>query len=130
MCPDHEEVARERSLTLSEVGSMKNLILLAMFVLMLPIAAGAGESVPIYTWARGLTLTPETLYQYFGFCSDPDCSKMLKPVSLGSAPFSVIPDPSIKRPFIVKTPFVMSNEKESDIWKGLAAFVKQVLNKQ
>jgi hypothetical protein len=109
---------------------MKSLILLAMFALVLPIAAGAGESVPIYTWDRGLTLTPETPYQYFGFCSEPGCSKLLKPESLGSAPFSVIPDPSIKRPFIVKTPFVMPHEKESDIWKGLAAFVDKVLSKQ
>jgi hypothetical protein len=55
---------------------------------------------------------------------------MRKPESLGSAPFSVIPYTSIKRPFIVKTPFVEPNEQESDIWKGLAAFVEQFRNKQ
>ncbi len=109
---------------------MKILILFAMLALMLPITTEGGESVPIYTWDRGLIVTPNTLYQYFGFCSEPHCSQMRKPESLGSALFSVIPDRSIKRPFIVKTPFVMPSEKESDIWKGLAAFVKQVLNRQ
>jgi len=109
---------------------MKTLIFLAMVALMLPIAAEGEESVPVYTWDRGLAVTPTTSYQYFGFCSEPDCSKMRKPESLGSTPFSVIPDPSIKKPFIVKTPFVMPNEKESDIWKGLASFVEQILHKQ
>jgi hypothetical protein len=97
---------------------------------MLPLVALGDESVPVYTWDRGLSVTPTTQYQYFGFCSEPDCSKMRKPESLGSAPFNVIPDPSIKKPFIVKTPFVMPHEKESVIWKGLAAFVEQVLSKQ
>jgi len=109
---------------------MKILILFAMLALMLPITTEGGESVPIYTWDRGLIVTPSTLYQYFGFCSEPHCAQMRKPDSLGSAPFSVIPYISIKRPFIVKTPFVMPNEKESDIWKGLAAFVEQFRNKQ
>jgi hypothetical protein len=127
---DYEEVATNRSQTLLEVRFMKNLILFSMLALMLPVTTEGGESVPIYTWDRGLTVTPNTLYQYFGFCSGPDCSQMRKPESLGSAPFSVIPYTSIKRPFIVKTPFVMPNEKGSDIWKGLAAFVEQFRNKQ
>jgi len=109
---------------------MKTLILLAMLAVTLPIAAEGEEPAPVYTWDRGLAVTQETRYQYFGFCSDPDCTKMVKPRSLGTAPFSVIPDRSIKRPFIVKTPLVMPNEKESDIWRGLAAFVTQILLKQ
>jgi hypothetical protein len=107
---------------------MKTLIFLAMVALMFPIATEGEESVPVYTWNRGLALTPTTSFQYFGFCSGADCSKMRKPESLGSAPFSVIPDPPIKKPFIVKTPFVMPNEREGDIWKGLTALVKEVLN--
>ena len=39
-------------------------------------------------------------------------------------------NPSIKKPFIVKTPFVEPHEKEGDIWKGLVAFVKEILRKQ
>lgn len=130
MCPDYEEVRTDRSLTLSEVRFMKFLILFAVLALMLPITAEGEESVPIHTWDRGLTVTPNTLYQYFGFCSGPDSARMSKPASLGSAPFSVIPYISIKKPFIVKTPFVMPDEKESDIWKGLAAFVEQLPNNQ
>ena len=92
--------------------------------------AQSEESIPIYTWDRGLALTQDTQYQYFGFCSDPDCSKMVTPKSIGDAPLSWIPDPSIKKPFIVKTPFVDPHEKEGDIWKGMAAFVKEILQKQ
>jgi hypothetical protein len=46
------------------------------------------------------------------------------------APLSWIPDPSIKKPFIIKTPFVEPHEKEGDIWKGMAAFVKEILKEQ
>ena len=99
MFPDYEEVRTNRSLTLSEVRFMKILILFAVLALMLPIAAEGEESVPIHTWNRGLTVTPNTLYQYFGFCSGPDCARMSKPASLGSAPFSVIPYISIKKTF-------------------------------
>jgi hypothetical protein len=109
---------------------VKALILLAILAVMLPIAAGGEDMLPIYTWDRGLDPTKVTDYQYFGFCSDRDSSRMRKPESLGSAPFTVIPDPSIKKPFIVKTPFVTPNEKEGDIWKGLANFVKQIQHKQ
>jgi len=35
-----------------------------------------------------------------------------------------------QRPFIVKTPFVMPNGKEGDIWKGLAEFVNQIQGKK
>ena len=55
---------------------------------------------------------------------------MVTPKSIGDAPLSWIPDPSIKKPFIVKTPFVEPHEKEGDIWKGMAAFVKEILKKQ
>jgi len=109
---------------------LRNLIVSAILAVMLPIAAGGEDMPPIHTWDRGLAVTQDTEYQYFGFCSDRDCSKMRKPESLGNAPFTVIPDPSIKKPFIVKTPFVMPNEKEGDIWKGLADFVEQIQRKQ
>ncbi len=55
---------------------------------------------------------------------------MVKPKSIGDAPFSWIPYAGVKRPFIVKTPFVMPHEKEGDIWKGLGAFADQILRKQ
>jgi hypothetical protein len=55
---------------------------------------------------------------------------MRKPESIGGAPFSWIPYAGVKRPFIVKTPFVMPHEKESDIWKGMATFIDQILRKQ
>jgi hypothetical protein len=101
-----------------------------MLAAMFPIAAQGEESVPIYRWDRGLALTRDTQYQYFGFCSDRDCPKMRKPESIGGAPFSWIPYAGVKRPFIVKTPFVMPHEKESDIWKGMATFIDQILRKQ
>lgn len=109
---------------------LRSLILLAMIALAIPIAAGGEELIPIHTWDRGIAVTQETQYQYFGFCSGWDCSDMRKPEFLGDAPFSVIPYSSIKKPFIVKTPFVMPNEKEGDIWKGLAEFVEQVQGKE
>jgi hypothetical protein len=118
------------SLVLSVECVVKILIFYVMFALMFPFCAQGEEPVPIHTWDRGLAATPTTSYQYFGFCSGQDCSRMRKPRSLGSAPFSVIPDSSIEKPFIVKTPFAMPYEKESDIWKGMAAFVKQILQKQ
>jgi hypothetical protein len=40
------------------------------------------------------------------------------------------PDPSIKKPFMIKTPFVEPHEKEGDIWKGIAAFIDPILKKQ
>ena len=109
---------------------LKTLICFVLLAVPLLLVAQGDESVPIYTWDRGLTLKPETLFQYCGFCSEPSCSKMNKPKSIDDAPFSVIPDPSIKKPFIIKTPFVEPHEKEGDIWRGMAAFVKQILGKQ
>jgi len=101
-----------------------------MLTLTIPIAAGGDDLTPIYTWDRGIAASQDTKYQYFGFCSGRDCSTMRKPESLGRAPFSVIPWVAVKQPFIVKTPFVMPNEKEGDIWKGLAEFVEQIQRKQ
>ncbi len=108
---------------------MKILILIAMFALMCPFVAEGEESPPIYTWDRGLPVTPTTSYQYFGFCSGRIVQRCVNR-NLWNAPFSVIPDPSIKKPFIVKTPLVVPHERESDIWKGMAAFVKQILSRQ
>ncbi len=55
---------------------------------------------------------------------------MFNPKSIGEVPLSCIPDPSIKKPFIIKTPFVEPREREGAIWKGMAAFVDEILKKQ
>jgi hypothetical protein len=112
------------------LNSMKNLIYSLMFVFTFLSVVQGEESIPMYTWDRGLALTQETQYQYLGFCSDQDCPKMVNPKSIGDAPFSWIPFAGVKKPFIVKTPFVEPHEKEGDIWKGMAAFVKEILRKQ
>jgi len=67
--------------------------------------------------------TLDTQYQYFGFCSERDCPKMVNPKSIGDAPFSLVPHTGLKMPFIIKTPFVEPLEKEGDIWKGMLALL-------
>jgi hypothetical protein len=108
---------------------LKTLICLLMLVVMLPVMAEGEWMAPIYNWDRGLVVTPETLYKYFGFCSEPDCWKMRK-VDISDAPFTVIPLDSVKKPFIVRTPFMEPYETDDDIWKGMAEFVKEILRKQ
>jgi hypothetical protein len=39
-------------------------------------------------------------------------------------------NPSIKRPFIIKTPIVEPHEKDGDIWEGMAGFIDQIPKKQ